>query len=329
MKQYQIKRNNWNLWQFSKLEIQFDQFRTKQCSFFCLFMVSISLFIVDKVPVGCKKLRSKRYFSDGDCYSAKPIIEEVCVGSCVPVKEFDFPWWPDFVNYWSDNKQKEHRCVNDKVRRKKIQLICRDGSLRTYTVKVVKSCKCKIVNKKRKNRRGRRRNRKNKRHINNKNRNRNRNRNRRNKGRFEFKNMNTWSKPVIARNTKLKMPKCQCDISTNRTHLCACAYCDGVTVFQQSSQPSPNIPEEGFVLRMRRALQVTLRLWSKLYKSMYLLTMTMYYTWQLYYSFNVFSPNRSFVSDISFVHLVQPTVIIYFLSILSCPFQHSMCPMYQ
>uniref|UniRef100_A0A8W8NK97 Uncharacterized protein n=1 Tax=Magallana gigas TaxID=29159 RepID=A0A8W8NK97_MAGGI len=63
----------------------------------------------DKVPVGCKKLRSKRYFSDGDCYSAKPIIEEVCVGSCVPVKEFDFPWWPDFVNYWSDNKQKEHR----------------------------------------------------------------------------------------------------------------------------------------------------------------------------------------------------------------------------
>lgn len=171
--------------------MQFDQFSTKQCSFFCFFMVSISLFIVDKVPVGCKKLRSKRYFSDGDCYSAKPIIEEVCVGSCVPVKEFDFPWWPDFVNYWSDNKQKEHRCVNDKVRRKKIQLICRDGSLRTYTVKVVKSCKCKIVNKKRKNRRGRRRNRKNKRHINNKNRNRNRNRNRRNKGRFEFKNMNT------------------------------------------------------------------------------------------------------------------------------------------
>lgn len=165
--------------------------------------------------------------------------------------------------------------------------------------------------------------------LTNKKRTRNRNRNRRNKGRFEFKNMNTWSKPVIARNTKLKMPKCQCDISTNRTHLCACAYCDGVTVFQQSSQPSPNIPEEGFVLRMRRALQVTLRLWSKLYKSMYLLTMTMYYTWQLYYSFNVFSPNRSFVSDISFVHLVQPTVIIYFLSILSCPFQHSMCPMYQ
>lgn len=283
-------------------------------------MVSISLFIVDKVPVGCKKLRSKRYFSDGDCYSAKPIIEEVCVGSCVPVKEFDFPWWPDFVNYWSDNKQKEHRCVNDKVRRKKIQLICRDGSLRTYTVKVVKSCKCKIVNKKRKNRRGRRRNRKNKRHINNKNRNRNRNRNRRNKGRFEFKNMNTWSKPVIARNTKLKMPKCQCDISTNRTHLCACAYCDGVTVFQQSSQPSPNIPEEGFVLRMRRALQVTLRLWSKLYKSMYLLTMTMYYTWQLYYSFNVFSPNRSFVSDISFESYTscnQLSLFIFYLYYLA------------
>lgn len=152
----------------------------------------------DEIPVECKRLRSKKYFSDGHCYSSKPIIEDVCVGSCVPVKpvkDLNVPWWSKFVQYWSDHKQKEYRCVKDKVKRKKIQLICEnDGSVRTYTVKVVKSCKCKIVNKKRKNRRGRRRNRKSKRHLNN------RNRNRRNRRRlFQSENMNTWSKPVIYR----------------------------------------------------------------------------------------------------------------------------------
>ncbi|XP_061171400.1 sclerostin domain-containing protein 1-like [Saccostrea echinata] len=144
----------------------------------------------DDVLVQCKALRSQRYFSDGNCYSTKPIIEDVCVGSCVPMKELQVQWWSEFVKYWSNNKQKEYRCVNDKVKRKKIQLICKDGTIRTRTVKVVKSCKCKIVNKKRKNRRGRRRNRKNrsksKRHL------RNRNKIRRNRRRlFQYNNMKT------------------------------------------------------------------------------------------------------------------------------------------
>lgn len=142
----------------------------------------------DDVPVQCKILRSQKHFSDGDCYSSKPIIEDVCVGSCVPKKELNLPWWSDFVKYWSNHKQKDYRCVNDKVKRKKIQLICPDSSVRTYTVKVVKSCKCKIVNKKRKkNRRGRRRNRKSKRHLNNRNRVRRRNRRRL----FQYNNKKT------------------------------------------------------------------------------------------------------------------------------------------
>ena len=51
--------------------------------------------------------------------------------------------YAEFVKVMSRNKLRNWTCVDDVVRRKKIRLLCRDGSFRSYKIRVVKSCKCK------------------------------------------------------------------------------------------------------------------------------------------------------------------------------------------
>ncbi|XP_074652655.1 uncharacterized protein LOC141907017 [Tubulanus polymorphus] len=89
---------------------------------------------------GCRELRSRRVFSDGFCTSIKPITEVVCTGHCLPT---DLPWYAEYLKVWSARKMVEYRCHDDVVKKKRIRLLCKNGELRTYRVKVVRSCKCK------------------------------------------------------------------------------------------------------------------------------------------------------------------------------------------
>lgn len=117
----------------------------------------------DDVQVRCKPLRAKRYLSDGHCTSVKPIREVVCVGQCLPLKEQNLPWWTEFIN--AGNKLKEWRCVEDVIKRRRVRLFCKNGQIRTYRIKVVKSCKCEEFKRQnnRTNTRKRRKNRQRKR----------------------------------------------------------------------------------------------------------------------------------------------------------------------
>lgn len=71
----------------------------------------------------------------------KPIKEVVCAGNCLPIRQL--PWFAEFVKYWSRKKLREFQCEEDVVKRKKVTLLCKDGGVRKYRIKVVKSCKCK------------------------------------------------------------------------------------------------------------------------------------------------------------------------------------------
>ncbi len=95
----------------------------------------------DNIQVGCKELRSKRYISDGFCTSVKPITEVVCTGHCLPIR--NLPWYAEFIKVWARTKVLEWRCVEDDIRRKRVNLLCENGETRSYRIKVVKSCKCK------------------------------------------------------------------------------------------------------------------------------------------------------------------------------------------
>lgn len=93
-------------------------------------------------PIGCKELRSKKYISDGPCTSIKPIMEVVCAGICLPVTRL--PWYSDLVGYRNANEEEEEwQCVDDAVKRKRVNLICQDGQERSYVIRTVRSCKCK------------------------------------------------------------------------------------------------------------------------------------------------------------------------------------------
>lgn len=67
----------------------------------------------------------------------------MCAGVCLPIKEQNLPWWTEFTKYWARPKYKEWRCVENKVKLKKVQLMCQDGTVRHYKIKIVKSCRCK------------------------------------------------------------------------------------------------------------------------------------------------------------------------------------------
>ncbi len=97
--------------------------------------------------MGCTELRSKRYISDGFCTSMKPITEVVCAGECLPVDNGQLPFYAQYVKYWSRDKTREYRCVNDVVRQKRVHLICDNNERRTYRIRTVRSCKCKKYNR--------------------------------------------------------------------------------------------------------------------------------------------------------------------------------------
>jgi hypothetical protein len=93
------------------------------------------------VHMGCKELRSKRYISDGYCTSVKPLTEVVCSGSCLPVNEL--PWYSEYLKLRSRKVGEEWNCIDDIIRKKRVHLLCENGEHRSYTVKVVRGCKCK------------------------------------------------------------------------------------------------------------------------------------------------------------------------------------------
>lgn len=95
----------------------------------------------DDIQMGCKELRSKKYISDGSCTSIKPVMEMICAGYCLPVDKL--PWYAEFVKYWARTKILEWRCVEERIRRKDVPLLCEDGTIRHYNIKLVKSCTCK------------------------------------------------------------------------------------------------------------------------------------------------------------------------------------------
>ncbi|XP_029647023.1 sclerostin domain-containing protein 1-like isoform X1 [Octopus sinensis] len=95
----------------------------------------------DDIQMGCKELRSKKYISDGSCTSIKPVMEMICTGYCLPIDKL--PWYAEYVKYWSRTKILEWRCVEERIRRKEVPLLCNDGQIKYYNIKVVKSCTCK------------------------------------------------------------------------------------------------------------------------------------------------------------------------------------------
>ncbi|XP_062873109.1 sclerostin domain-containing protein 1a isoform X2 [Trichomycterus rosablanca] len=94
-------------------------------------------------PMGCRELRSTKYISDGQCTSINPIKELVCAGECLPAQVL--PNWIGGYTRKQRSRRGSHdwRCVNDKTRTERIQLLCQDGSTRTYKITVVTGCKCK------------------------------------------------------------------------------------------------------------------------------------------------------------------------------------------
>ncbi|XP_043114948.1 sclerostin domain-containing protein 1a isoform X1 [Puntigrus tetrazona] len=97
----------------------------------------------ERIPVGCRELRSTKYISDGQCTSINPVKELVCTGQCLPAQML--PNWIGGYGrkFWNRRNSQDWRCVNDKTRTQRIQLQCQDGSARTYKITVVTSCKCK------------------------------------------------------------------------------------------------------------------------------------------------------------------------------------------
>ena len=110
-------------------------------------VIRFIFFLSDDVQIGCTELRAKRFISDGFCTSIKPIKEVVCAGHCLPIKEQNLPWWSEFTKVWAKPKLKEWRCVEAVTKLKKVQLMCENGEIRTYKIKVVKSCRCKNFDK--------------------------------------------------------------------------------------------------------------------------------------------------------------------------------------
>lgn len=103
----------------------------------------LSLCVTERIPVGCRELRSTKYISDGQCTSINPVKELVCTGQCLPAQML--PNWIGGYGrkFWNRRNSQDWRCVNDKTRTQRIQLQCQDGSTRTYKITAVTSCKCK------------------------------------------------------------------------------------------------------------------------------------------------------------------------------------------
>lgn len=90
-------------------------------------------------PLGCKELRSKRYISDGQCSSLRPLVEVVCAGACLPLDQL--PWYTD-SSPATPTQGPSWTCSVGLVRSKRIHLLCPNGERKTYKVPVVRACKC-------------------------------------------------------------------------------------------------------------------------------------------------------------------------------------------
>ena len=98
-------------------------------------------FAAADLMIECKQLRSKRYITDGFCTSIKAVVDVVCTGTCLPIRQL--PWYAEFIKVWSHAKTLQYRCVDDEVRRKDVLFACDNGETRSYRIRVVRSCKCK------------------------------------------------------------------------------------------------------------------------------------------------------------------------------------------
>ncbi|GFG31633.1 hypothetical protein Cfor_12536 [Coptotermes formosanus] len=124
------------------------------------------------MELGCHELRSKRFISDGLCTTSKPIKEVVCADWCImPPGQIPGQQSPNFMskidwrewatrqkpkksgsvtpspflasnNTVSTSLPQKWRCVEGTTKKRRVALICKDGSRRMYRVKVVKRCKC-------------------------------------------------------------------------------------------------------------------------------------------------------------------------------------------
>lgn len=95
----------------------------------------------DDLQIECKPLKSKRYITDGFCTSIRPVVDVVCTGTCLPIRQL--PWYAEFIKVWSHTKTLQYRCVDDVVRHRKVTFACDNGETRSYRIRVVRSCKCK------------------------------------------------------------------------------------------------------------------------------------------------------------------------------------------
>jgi len=111
----------------------------------------------------CRGLRSKRYLSDGFCRTLRPISEVLCSGSCV--LDDREALYPAVVSSWgraTGGRVVEWRCVDDEVRVRRVRLVCENGDVTVYRVRVVRSCACQrhqVTSSQRRRRRQRRRHR--------------------------------------------------------------------------------------------------------------------------------------------------------------------------
>ncbi|XP_021375447.1 sclerostin domain-containing protein 1-like [Mizuhopecten yessoensis] len=102
----------------------------------------------DEVTIKCKMLTSKRLFYDGTCTSSDYVVERVCAGRCHPERQENKSWWGEYLKYWHSQYVKHWKCKEGKTRRQRIKLLCPNGTIRTYKIRVVKTCNCVQYSKK-------------------------------------------------------------------------------------------------------------------------------------------------------------------------------------
>ncbi|KAM6174664.1 sclerostin [Erethizon dorsatum] len=94
----------------------------------------------DTSEFSCRELRSTHYVTEGPCRSAKPVTELVCSGQCGPARLL-----PNAIGRgkWRRLGAPAPRCVPDRHRAQRVQLLCPGGAPRARKVRLVASCKCK------------------------------------------------------------------------------------------------------------------------------------------------------------------------------------------
>ena len=99
---------------------------------------------------GCRRRVIRRFIGDSErnCTSLRPYPIAWCEGVCLPEGSFDkkHPLMR-FKEYLKKNS-KSYECVADRVVRRKVEIYCHDDELlHVYRINVIKTCKCKQVEK--------------------------------------------------------------------------------------------------------------------------------------------------------------------------------------